>query len=101
MVGSDDSKETPSVRQPEDNLVVTRHRATIDGQEIAYTVTAGTMVLREEVIGEGDRAGRSEGHKPKAEVFFVAYTRDGVKDPGARPVAVGDRRGGDRRPATR
>ena len=31
-----------------DNLVVTKHKARIGGKEIKYTVTAGTMVLKEE-----------------------------------------------------
>jgi carboxypeptidase C (cathepsin A) len=33
---------------PKDNLVVTHHAVRIGGREIKYTVTAGTMVLKEE-----------------------------------------------------
>ncbi len=33
---------------PKDNLVVTQHKVRIGGKEIKYTVTAGTMVLKEE-----------------------------------------------------
>jgi hypothetical protein len=33
---------------PQDNLVVTQHRVRIGGKEIKYTVTTGTMVLKEE-----------------------------------------------------
>lgn len=73
-------------REARDNLVVTRHRVAIAGEEIAYTVTAGTMVLREETLGEGEHAGRFEGVKPKAEVFFIAYVRDGVDDLSTRPL---------------
>ena len=58
----------------EDKLVTTQHRAVIGGKEIRYTATAGTLVLREE-----------EG-KPRASMFFVAYTRDGVTDRSKRPV---------------
>jgi carboxypeptidase C (cathepsin A) len=58
---------------PKDNLVVTRHRVRVGGKEIKYTVTAGTMVLKEETA---DREKESEGEKPRAQVFFVAYTRD-------------------------
>ena len=58
---------------PKDNLVVTQHRVRIGGKEIKYTVTAGTMVLREE---PGDREKEWEGEKPRAQVFFIAYTKD-------------------------
>lgn len=68
---------------PKDNLVETKHKVTIAGQEIAYTVTAGTMVLKEET---DDREKESEGEKPKAEVFFVAYVRDDVEDKSKRPL---------------
>lgn len=73
-------------RVPQDNMVVTHHRVTIQGIEVAYTVTTGTMVLREEAVGEGERAGKFEGVQPKAEVFFVAYAKDGVDDVSKRPL---------------
>jgi carboxypeptidase C (cathepsin A) len=69
--------------EPKDNLVETRHKVVIDGQEIAYTVIAGTMVLKEETA---DREKESEGEKPKASFFFVAYLRDGVEDVSKRPL---------------
>lgn len=50
-------KETPK-------LSTTRHTATIAGQEIAYTATAGKMRMKNDA---GD---------DKANVFFVAYTKD-------------------------
>jgi carboxypeptidase C (cathepsin A) len=59
---------------PKDNLVVTSHKVRIGSKEIKYTVTAGTMVLKEETP---DREKEAEGEKPRAQVFFVAYTRDG------------------------
>ncbi len=68
--------------EPEDNLVETQHSVVIGGEEIRYTVTTGTIVLKE----EGDREKESEGYKPKAEMFFIAYTKDGVEDKTARPV---------------
>ena len=71
---------------PADNISVTRHTTTIGGQAIDYTVTAGTIVLREESETQGEDAGASEGEKPKAAIFFVAYTRDGVDDPSIRPL---------------
>src|SRR5215208_6259478 len=59
---------------PQDNLVVTPHTVRIGGKEIKYTVTAGTMILKEETP---DREKEAEGEKPRAQVFFVAYTKDG------------------------
>jgi carboxypeptidase C (cathepsin A) len=56
-----------------DNLVVTKHKARIGGKEIKYTVTAGTMVLKEE---PADREKEWEGERPRAQVFFIAYTRE-------------------------
>lgn len=59
---------------PKDNLVVTQHAVSIGGKEIKYTVTAGTIILKEET---SDREKEAEGEKPRAQVFFVAYTKDG------------------------
>jgi carboxypeptidase C (cathepsin A) len=55
----------------------------IDGQTINYTATAGTIVLKEESEGDDKTA---EGEKPKASVFFIAYTRDDVDDVSHRPL---------------
>jgi carboxypeptidase C (cathepsin A) len=59
-----------------DNLVITHHTVTINGQDIRYTVTAGTIVLKEETTSKGEKEGEFEGEKAKAEVFFIAYSRD-------------------------
>ncbi|PWH17417.1 MAG: peptidase S10 [Anaerolineae bacterium] len=75
----EEKKEKPEVK---DNLVVTRHKITLNGQEIPYTVTAGTMVLKE----EPDREKEYEGEKPKAQFFFVAYTKDDIENPANRPL---------------
>lgn len=69
--------------EPKDNLVQTQHTIVIGGKEIKYTVTAGTMVMKEET---GDREKESEGEKPRAQVFFVAYTKDEVEDKSKRPL---------------
>lgn len=73
----------PSVPAPEakDEVVVTRHTVTINGEALHYTATAGTLVLREET----QKDGVSEGHKARARVFFVAYTLDGA-DSATRPL---------------
>lgn len=71
---------------PADRLVETRHTLTIGGQEIKYTVTAGTLVLKEESEAAGEKEGVSEGEKPKASVFFIAYARDDAGDRSRRPI---------------
>jgi carboxypeptidase C (cathepsin A) len=53
---------------------VTQHTLNLGGREIRYTATAGTVILRE------------EDGTPKASVFYIAYTMDGVKDPAQRPL---------------
>ena len=67
---------------PKDQISVTRHRARINGKQVAYTVTCGTMVLKE----EAEKEGKSEGEKARAQVFFIAYTLDDVKDRARRPL---------------
>lgn len=67
---------------PTDQLVSSHHKARINGEMVHYTVTCGTVVLKEDSETDGKR----EADKPRATVFFIAYTRDGVKDPSQRPV---------------
>jgi carboxypeptidase C (cathepsin A) len=67
--------------EPTDDLVTTRHSITIEGTELAYTVTTGRMVLRL----EGHTDDKFDGQQAKAEVFVTAYTAD-VDDATARPV---------------
>jgi carboxypeptidase C (cathepsin A) len=74
-----DLTSTPS---PQPKSVSTRHRIRIKGKVLSYTVTCGTAIIREEKEKDGNR----DGHKPRAELFYIAYTVDGAKDPGARPI---------------
>jgi len=67
----------------EDKLMVSKHSIKIKGKEIKYTVTAGTMILKEETA---DREKEAEGEKPRAQIFFVAYTKDGGADKSKRPL---------------
>ncbi|HUG33796.1 MAG TPA: hypothetical protein VMJ90_03420 [Anaerolineales bacterium] len=66
-----------------DNLVTSKHSIRIGGKTIRYTVTAGTMILKEETA---DREKEAEGEKARAQIFFVAYTKDGVSDVTKRPL---------------
>ena len=84
--GQEDKQETESKLNLSDQLVETKHAVRIGGEEIRYTVTAGTIILREEAEKKGDEVGISEGEKPRASVFFVAYTRDDVSDKTVRPL---------------
>lgn len=59
---------------PEEKSSVTKHSITLDGQKVDYTATAGNYLMKD------------EDGTPKASIFYVAYTRDGVKDPADRPV---------------
>ena len=73
--------------EPKDSFVVTHHSILCGGKKISYTATAGRMILKEEIVQkEGDQKNQYEGEKPRAEIFFVAYTLDGVDDPTKRPI---------------
>lgn len=63
---------------PQDKIVTSHHTLRINGKELKYTATVGTIVLKEEVD--------KEGHTPKAEMFFTAFTRDGVRDKRKRAI---------------
>ncbi len=70
-------------QEVQDRFSVTKHTVIIGGKELAYTATAGTVVLKTE---EDDQEAKGEKLKSKATIFFVAYTLDGADDPGRRPV---------------
>ncbi len=94
MTGENDAAEEPKrgtggngtgsngTGEPRDDLVTTRHTLTVaGGRELAYTATAGRLVLRREIHTED----KFDGPRPKAEVFLTAYTVD-TADPASRPV---------------
>jgi carboxypeptidase C (cathepsin A) len=72
--------------EPKDQLSVTQHVFASGAKSIRYTVTAGTIVLKEESEKKGEQAGQAEGEKPRAVIFFIAYTRDDVEDKARRPL---------------
>lgn len=82
---AEESKKTEEKKEekpkPKDNIVATKHSVRIGGKTVKYTVTAGTIVLKEEVNDKD-----AEVEKPRAQIFFVAYTRDGVRDKSKRPI---------------
>ncbi|HEV7672072.1 MAG TPA: peptidase S10 [Thermoanaerobaculia bacterium] len=66
--------DAPEPPPPVEKKSVTQHSIQLGGQKLAYTATAGTLVIR-------DDAG-----KAKASIFSVSYVKDGVSDPATRPV---------------
>jgi carboxypeptidase C (cathepsin A) len=60
---------------PEEKSSVTHHSIRFGGQQLNYTATAATYVIK------------SDDGAPKAVFFFVAYTRDDVADIAKRPVS--------------
>jgi carboxypeptidase C (cathepsin A) len=67
-------KEKKTAPAPEEKSAVTRHTLILEGKKLAYTATAGTLLLKE------------DDGTVKASIFYIAYTLDGVKDPASRPV---------------
>ncbi len=72
--GDKDQKDDEDKEADEDKVVATEHTATIQGQELKYTATAGKLVMK------------SDDGKTKAHIFFIAYTKNGVEDLGKRPI---------------
>ncbi|MEM9189263.1 MAG: peptidase S10 [Myxococcota bacterium] len=62
---NESAKKAPKEVLPRSS--VTHHELTLGGKTIAYTATAGTLVLKD------------DEDKPRASVFFVAYTQDGAE----------------------
>jgi len=66
------AEESPEGAVVQDNLVTTTHKTVIQGKTVNYTATAGTMAV--------------ESGGGQCEIFFIAYTRDGVQDLSKRPI---------------
>jgi carboxypeptidase C (cathepsin A) len=67
-------KEAEQPPKPKEDRIETKHSITINGQKLNYTAVAGTILLRD------------AEDKPTASIFYIAYTKDGVKDFSKRPV---------------
>ena len=70
----EEGKEQPKPEPPPERESTTRHAVTIAGTRVTYRAVAGTYNLKD------------DKGKVKASLFYVAYTREGVSDTGARPV---------------
>lgn len=73
---ADESKPEQVKPELKDELVITEHAVTINGQTLQYSVTTGTLVMKE------------EAGKAQASIFFVAYTKSGVDDVSQRPLTI-------------
>jgi carboxypeptidase C (cathepsin A) len=72
---SADKKTEAAAKEEKDPVLsVTEHEITIGGKAIKYRATAGYLVLK------------SEKGEPRANIFFVAYTKLGENDPAKRPL---------------
>lgn len=71
-----EKKEDEKAKEPEKTKapVESKHSLTLNGQQLDYTVKAGLMPLKD-----------AEG-KTTAEIFYIAYTKDGVADATQRPL---------------
>jgi carboxypeptidase C (cathepsin A) len=76
MTEAMEANKNNTEKEPQDNTVTNHHKVTVAGKEISYTATTGTMILKEESEKGGEAKNEFEGDKPKAEIFFVAYTLD-------------------------
>ena len=64
----------PKEASAKERAVSTQHSVTIDGQKVAYTATAGTIILR------------NDKQKPTGSMFYIAYTKDNEGDLSTRPI---------------
>lgn len=53
---------------------VTKHSITIDGKPVSYTATVGELIVNK------------PDEKPGASMFYIAYTRDDIRDKRKRPL---------------
>jgi carboxypeptidase C (cathepsin A) len=70
---TDKAAEKPGKPIPKEDSSITHHQVKINGRDIAYTATAGNLLIRKE-------------DDPVASMFYVAYTRDGATNLEKRPV---------------
>ena len=65
-----------------EQTVVTHHKGIFNNQSIEYCASCASMVLRE----ESEKEGHWEGEKPRATIFYTAYTKTGSANLEQRPI---------------
>ncbi|HEX5435911.1 MAG TPA: hypothetical protein VFW98_02040 [Gemmatimonadaceae bacterium] len=74
---SDTSKTSPTATaqaSTTEQHTVTHHSIVIDGQHIAYDATVGNIILRD------------TADQPIGSLYYIAYTKQGVRDTSRRPI---------------
>ncbi|MCB2021545.1 MAG: peptidase S10, partial [Burkholderiaceae bacterium] len=75
---------TPATTPPlQERLVTTEHKLKLGRRTLEYTATCGTLMMREDEAGKD---GERSADKPRAALFFVAYTLKNDKGAKPRPV---------------
>ncbi|CUI17449.1 carboxypeptidase family protein [Candidatus Protochlamydia naegleriophila] len=79
LTGAEEKKaetkvETESKCAVQEVFSETAHEVVVDGKSISYKAIAGTLLLKDDKCD------------PKASLFFISYTKDGVDDLSQRPV---------------
>lgn len=69
-----ENKESPKIDYKEE-FSETTHQININGKTLSYKAIAGNLLLRDE-----------KTNAPKASLFFISYTKDGVDDKQKRPI---------------
>ena len=77
---------------PKDNIVTTNQRVRIGGKEIRYTVTTGTVILKEETADREKEAEGEEGKEPEAGSYC---DRTGEAEPQPRLLGGEDQEDND------
>jgi len=67
-------EKAADTKKVEETTVKSQHHIAINGQDVRYWATAGTMLLKEEDGTE------------KAAIYYTAYTRQGIDDLSQRPI---------------
>lgn len=75
-MSENETPQTPVAPEPVVEPVVKQHSIKVGGKALNYTTTTGMMPIKDE-----------EG-KTKLNLFYVAYTKDGVKDTSERPLTI-------------
>ncbi len=71
---TEDKESEKSLCNEKEEISETKHEIIINGQPLAYRAVAGTFILKDEKC------------KPKASLFYISYTKEGIDDLSERPV---------------
>lgn len=74
LVAQEAPAAPPAAEKPEPRSSATNHQITIDGAVVAYTATAGYLIVND------------ANEKPVAKFGYTAYIRDGFEDKSGRPI---------------